>query len=334
MSHLNILVNLPAGFFTSPALTGAFARLAQHGTVRTTSHDTAEQITNDLAWADVVLMWSWPILDNMLLDAAPRLRFSGQLDITQRAARIALDRGLPVSVTRRAFSPAVAEMALGLILNTLRKISVHQGAMRTGTEQWVAGFPEDIDPDERELSGRAVGLIGFGAVGQRLCELLQPFCCHLCTYDPFVPEGVAERAGVRRTDLHTLLAASEVVVLCAASNAGTAHLLAAPEIALLPPRAVLVNVARAALVDTPALIARLRQGDLYAALDVFDQEPLPADAELRTLPNAFLTPHRAGGILDSVSRLLNQLIDDLEAYLDELPRTHALAESWLPSLDA
>ena len=69
--------------------------------------------------------------------------------------------------------------------------------------------------------------------------------------------------------------------------------------------AVFVNVARADLVDYEALTARLKQNDLFAALDVFDQEPLGADSELRTLPNAYLTPHRAGGLMVSVERIVS-----------------------------
>ncbi len=100
------------------------------------------------------------------------------------------------------------------------------------------------------------------------------------------------------------------------------------------PNVVLVNVARAVLVDTSALVERLKCGDLFAALDVFDKEPLELDSELRLLPNAYLTPHRAGGIMASVQRILNYLIDDIEAVISERPRQHALMESMLPSLDA
>jgi len=96
---------------------------------------------------------------------------------------------------------------------------------------------------------------------------------------------------------------------------------------------VLVNVARAALVDTGALVDRLRRGDLYAAIDVFDKEPLEADSPLRDIPNAFLTPHRAGGILASVQRTVSWLADDLEAHLAGRPRTYALVEAMVPSLD-
>ncbi|MDQ2800578.1 MAG: hydroxyacid dehydrogenase [Armatimonadota bacterium] len=333
MPKLNLLINLAPSFFVAPVLEPVWERLSQFSEIRRGSHNTAEEFAPDLAWADAVLMWAWPTWTPALLDQAPRLRFSGHLDISQAGARVALDHGLPVSVVRRAFSPAVSEMALSLILTCLRKTSHYHMAMRDGKEAWVEDFPGDIDPDERQLSGRPVGIVGFGGVGQGLASLLAPFGCPLRVYDPFLPENIAAKFGAQRVELAELLRQSEIVVLCAASNEGTRKLLGAAEIALLRPKSVLVNVARAALVDTDALIARLRQNDLYAALDVFDVEPLSLDSPLRKLPNAFLTPHRAGGLLSSVERLLTSLADDLEAYFEDRPRAYALTEAMLPSLD-
>ena len=331
---MNILVNLPPGFFTHPALTATFARLAALGEVRQRSHTTGEEIRPDLADIEALLMWSWPAWTPELLQAAPHLRFSGQLDITQSGAKAALAHGLPVSVSRGGFSPAVAEMALTLILTTLRRTSDYHAAMRVGSEAWVDHFPTQIDPRERELTGQNVGIVGFGQIGRRLAELLRPFHCELRVVDPYVSEEVLAEHDAQRVSLHEMLQACDVVVLCAASNPGTRYLLGPDEIARLRPEAVLVNVCRAALVDTEALITRLEQGDLFAALDVFDREPLEQDSRLRTLPNAYLTPHRAGGTIAAAKRILEWLVDDLEAFLAGRERRYALTEAMLPSLDA
>jgi hypothetical protein len=95
------------------------------------------------------------------------------------------------------------------------------------------------------------------------------------------------------------------------------------------PNCVLVNVGRSMLVDMAALQARLEKGDLIAMLDVFDQEPLDADSPLRRLPSTYLTPHRAGGILESVERALRMLTDDLEAFLNGRERQYAVTEAML-----
>jgi phosphoglycerate dehydrogenase-like enzyme len=333
MPPINLLINLPPAFFATGATAAVLKRAAALGRVRRRSHDTPDAIRRDLAWADAVLMWSWPALDDALLDAAPRLRFSGQIDITRAAAEVALRRGLAVSTARRCWSPAVAEMALALILNGLRRVSAYHGAMAAGTERWIADFPGDIDPRERELTGRRVGIIGFGAVGRRLGELLAPFRCELMVHDPYLPAEVAAGAGATAAGLPDLLRACDVVVLCAASNTGTQRLLGKRQIAMLRRDALLVNVARAALVDTAALVARLGRGDLHACIDVFDQEPLGAKHPLRRAPNCWLTPHRAGGILPSVERALTWLLDDLEAHLAGRGPRFPLTAAMLPGLD-
>jgi len=333
MSH-KILVNLPPTFHTQPELQPIYARLEKLGEVRRTSHDTPEQIRADLAWSDAVIMWSWPMLTDELLDVVPNLKFRGHIDLGQTAGRIALRRGVPTSLSKGGWSPTVAELALTMALSVLRRTPDYHEAMRAGREKWVQQIPGDLDPTERQLTGRSVGVIGFGAIGQRFAELLQPFRCTLRTYDPFIPEPIAAKLGAAKVELHELLRESEVVVIAAASNPGTTHLIGANEIAMLQKNAVLVLISRAALVDTAALVARLKKGDMFAAIEVFDKEPLLLDHPLRSLKNAYLTPHRAGGLMDSVvNRVVAWLVEDLEAVLAGKPQKWPLTERMLPSLD-
>ncbi len=329
----NILVNLPNGFFETPQLSSAFERLDALGNVRKTSSNAAEEIQADLAWADAVIMWSWPGLDDALLDQAPNLKYRGHIDISQSDAKIAVQRDLPVSISRHAWSPAVAEMGMTLILSTLRKTSDFHAQMRAGTEPWLENIPADIDPDERQLEGQNVGIIGFGGIGQRINELLGPFHCNVKAYDPFLPKEIAEEKGVELCELNTLMSESDIIVVCAANNPGTQHLLGKEQIDLMPQSSILVNIARAQLVDTDAMIARLEKEEIYAALDVFDKEPLAADAKLRTLKNAHLTPHKAGGVMSSVLRSIDWLIDDYEAVKNGEPQKYALLERMIPGLD-
>ena len=331
---MNILVNLPGGFFEHPALEPQFARLRKLGTVTCTSHDTADQIRGDLASAEAVIMWSWPPLTDELLDQAPKLKYRGQLDIDQAAAATGLKRGVPISLSRAGWSPAVSEMALTLMLACLRRTSDYHAAMRAGTESWVDAFPTDIDVRERQLTGRRVGIVGLGRIGKRLAELLGPFGVELRVSDPYIPQEALDKFNAKRVDIDTLCKESEIVVLCAAANEGTKHLIGQTQLDLMPADAVLLNVARSALVDMDALTNRLKRGDLIAAVDVFDTEPLPADSPLRQLPNLYLTPHRAGGLMESVQRCIGWLVDDLEATLAGKPQQHALVEPMLASLDS
>jgi phosphoglycerate dehydrogenase-like enzyme len=315
----NLLVNLPPTFFTQPELQPYFARLEQLASLRRVSHNTQAELLQDLPWAQAVLMWAWPVLDEAVLAQAPNLTFIGQINTAQATARAALARGVTLSEARRCWSPAVAEMALALMLNGLRRVIEYHSAMRAGTEAWVNNFPRDIDPTERQLTGQPVGVVGFGGIGQRLAELLQPFQVYLRVYDPFIPPQVLEKYGARPARLIELVRESEVVVLCAANQPEARHLFGREEIAALRSNAVLVNVGRSMLVDMPALQERLAAGDLIALLDVFDREPLELDSPLRALPNTYLTPHRAGGLLSSVERGLQMLTADLEAHLEGRP---------------
>jgi len=334
----NLLINFPPGFFTTPASKAILARAetlaaASGGGVRKTSHNTPEEIRADLAWADHLIYWSWPVLEDAVLDAAPNLTWSGQLDCSRTGAETALRRKLPLSLGKFCWSPAVSEMALTLTLGLLRRTSDYHAAMRAGTETWVGDFPTSIDVRERELTGRSVGIIGFGRIGRRYRELLAPFHCVVRTYDPFLPAEAAVAAGVQLTDLNTVLADSDVVVICAANNPGSQKLIGAPEIARLRKDAVFINVARSALVDYDALSARLAHGDLSAALDVFDQEPLALDSPLRRQANLYLTPHRAGGLMASVERGLGQLVGDYERVLKGLAPQFPLLPQMVPGLD-
>ncbi len=189
----HLLINLPPTFFTQPELNPYFDRLADIAELRKTSHNTQDELAPDLAWADAVLMWAWPDLDDGMLDKAPQLRFVGQINTTKATVKACLGRGIAVSEVRHAWSPAVAEMALTLILCGLRKVSDFHAQMRTGTEPWVNDFPREIDLRERELTGRPVGIVGFGRIGQRLAELLKPFNVTLRIYDPYLPAPIAEQ---------------------------------------------------------------------------------------------------------------------------------------------
>jgi phosphoglycerate dehydrogenase-like enzyme len=333
MSKPKLLINLPPGFFRHEALQGIFARLESLACeVRQTSHNTPEEIADDVAWAEAIIMWAWPDLTDEILAASPGLKFVGHINGGRKMAEAELRQDITVSEARHGWSPAVAEMALTLMLTVLRKAGDHHVQMRQGTERWVQDFPGDIDVSERRLGGRRVGIVGFGRIGQRLAELLRPFGVDLRAYDPYLPTEVANRFGAHLVGLDELVADSDVIVLCAANTEESRHLITRRHIEAMRPGTVLVNVGRSSLIDMAALLDRLRHGDIAAALDVFDREPLEADSPLRALPNAYLTPHRAGGILESVQDILTMLTDDLERHLEGQPLRFRLTEKDLHCL--
>jgi D-3-phosphoglycerate dehydrogenase len=339
---MNLLINLPKTFFTVPQLADRWAKLGKLGENRHTSHDTPEQIMADLKWAEAVIMWSWPFFTDQMLAQTPKLKFVGQINSARTTVQACLGRGIAISETRHCWSPAVAEMALTLMLAGLRRTSDYHAAMRAGTEQWVADMPADVDVSERQLTGLTVGLVGFGGIGRRLAELLKPFHVNLLTHDPYVPASVAEGLGARLASVAEIAGSADVVVLCAtgkepkpagrqAESEKIQYVFPAEAINAMRPMSVLVNISRASLVDMDALSVRLAKGDLIAMLDVFSAEPLPKDSPLRSLPNTYLTPHRAGGLMQSVERAIDWLSGDLMSFLENKPRKYGVTEAMLPS---
>lgn len=322
---IRVLINLPEHILSDPNFKTVFQRFSRNAAVRKRSWNTLAEIEPELSWPDAIIMWAWPALTDDMFAKAKRLRFIGHINDVRPMAEAEFRKGLAVSEARRGYSPAVAEMALTLILAGLRQTSRYHMAMRAG-ESW----PQY--PHQRQLAGRPVGIVGFGGIGQRLAELLAPFQCTIRTFDPYIPKAVAQERNAKLSPLKELIERSEIVVLCAANTKEATHLVGKKEIALLQKNAVLVNVGRSLLIDMNALAARLKKGDLIAMLDVFDKEPLEIDSIFRTLPNTYLTPHRAGGIPESYIRILNMLADDLDAWRQNRERKYALTEKDLTSL--
>ena len=328
-SRFKLLVNFPPTYFTVPWLQLEMLRLHSLADVRTSSHNTREEIADDLAWADGVIMWSWPDIDEALLEKTGKLTYVGQINTSPVTAQALLEMQVPLSEARHCWSPAVAEMALTLILSGLRRVSDFHAAMRSSNEMWINDFPADVDTRERELTGLTVGIVGFGAIGQRLAKLLQPFAIKLLAYDPFLPEEIIANQGGVKACLDTLAKSADIVVLCAANISENKHLFDKQLVNELKNDAMLVNVGRSMLVDIEALIIRLKKGELTAMLDVFDREPLEENSILRELPNVYCTPHRAGGLANSVKRGLTMLTDDLERTLKGEERSYAVTKQMM-----
>jgi phosphoglycerate dehydrogenase-like enzyme len=246
-----------------------------------------------------------------VLAAAPRLRAVGELEGDRFGARIdvtaATERGVAVIDTTHGSSYPVAEWALALAI-----IGLRDGARRFRALVTKALYHKGDHARPRELTGRTVGLIGFGHIAWRLVELLAPFHVELFVHDPYAPRELADGLGVTYAPLDVVLTRSEVVICLAPLTPETRGMLGARELDLLRPGCVFVNVSRGAIVDTAALVARLRRDDIVACLDVHDPEPIPVDAAVRDLPNVFLSPHIAGTTVESRTRFFQLMVHELE----------------------
>lgn len=259
-----------------------------------------------------------PLVDAALLDAAPRLRFVGELEGDRFAARIDVEeawrRGIAAVDTTNGSSYPVSEWALALLLVSMRSGGYY---FRRVLEPKTLTHQERRAPvPERELYGATVGLIGCGHIGRRLISFLRPFGCQVRVYDPYLSPEMADALGFTLTSLEGVLARSDAVVCLAPLTPGTEHLLGRRELDLLRPGTSFVNVSRGAVVDTDALVERLRRGDITAGLDVFDPEPIPGDHPIKELPNVFLTPHIASHTEATRKRFFALMVDELERFFD------------------
>ena len=222
------------------------------------------------------------------------------------------ERGIHVLGVGVAFAKAVAEMALGMALALARGIPQADRVFRQGREV----YGRFSNQDSFLISGTAVGFVGFGNLGRALIRLLEPFRCRVRVYDPWLPSRWLAECGMIPASLGDVLAKSRVLFVLAGATAENRAMLGKPQLDRMPKGACLVLVSRASLVDFDALAAKIRRGDIQAAIDVFPQEPVPPDSPLRALGNVILSAHRAGS-LSSAYRLMGEmLVDDLTQILN------------------
>ena len=267
----------------------------QGGSVYSTNENptAAADLQRRVAEVDgLIVCHGAPTISAAIMEAAPRLKIIGEMEGDRFAYRIDLEaaweRDIRTVDTTNGSSYPVAEWALGLILVSLRNAGAHFRRLIGGDTERDQSMIENAGG---VLSGKRVGLIGCGHMGRRLLKLLHPFEVQVWAHDPYLPREMAEAFNFVQTSLENVLSGCEVIVCLAPLTPGTRGMIGQRELNLIPSGAVLVNVSRGAIIDSTALIARLKRGDIVAGLDVFDPEPIPPDSEILQLPNVFLSPH-------------------------------------------
>jgi phosphoglycerate dehydrogenase-like enzyme len=245
-------------------------------------------------------------VDAALFDAAPNLRLVQKIGVGVNTIDLerARERGIAVCNMPGTNSRAVAEHALGLMLAVLRQIPRFDGDTRSGAG-W--GWNPDRQDLLGEISGRTVGLIGFGGIPTLLAPILTAMGARVL----YTARSPRHDAAAAWRSLDDLLAESDIVSLHVPLTPETRHLLDARAFARMKPGAILVNTARGALVDEAALLEALAGGRLAGAgLDVFATEPLPAEHPLYALPNVVLAPHVAWLTRETLDRSLDVAVEN------------------------
>ena len=271
-----------------------------------------EKVQNDV---DVIITGSWRYGD---VNRFPKLRaileVSGGFPSPELLDYAAcFRRSIRVLSCAPAFGPAVAEMGLGLALACARQIAWTDNAFRTGEPNWShTEFVTEIG-DTFTLYGKQAGFIGFGGLARALRPLLEPFGCPIQVYDPWLTPAYLRSQGVVPVDLDTLLATSRLIFVLAVPAVSNKALLSREKLSLIQPDAIFLLLSRSHVVDFDALTELLAAGRFRAGIDVFPQEPLPADHPIRQVKHAVLSSHRAGAMNDSLLNVGRLVADDIEA---------------------
>ena len=241
-----------------------------------------------------------------LIGELPRLEIiacfsAGYENVDLAAAR---ERGIPVTTAIGANADAVADLGIGLMLAVQREIALRDRQVRAG--RWA-----DIRVLTRTLTGKRLGLLGFGQIGRAIARRARAFDMAIAYTKP-TPALDADARYV--ASLASLAAESDFLVVCCPGGPATRHLVDAKVLAALGRDGYLVNVSRGSVVDTAALVAALERGAIAgAALDVYENEPEVPDA-LKRLDNVVLMPHVAGFTHESFRRSFELMRENLRAH--------------------
>ena len=224
----------------------------------------------------------------------------------------ARERGIVVSNIPGKTAPVVAEHAFGLMFAAAKRAAWYTDMTRKG--QWVK-------KDGVFLTGKTIGIIGTGNIGAEMARMCNLFGMNVIAYTFHPSDERAERLGVRYVSLDELLSSSDVVSIHTKLTSDSEHMIGKRELDLMRPSAILVNVARGPIVDENALVAALDSGRLgSAALDVFEEEPLPEGSPITKCEQVVLTPHIADMTPEGLDLLNQGVVENTLAFLHGAPQ--------------
>lgn len=287
-----------------------YGEVSVHGKRAADQGELAERLIDAGA---VINVRAYSRFDEALFSSLPELRAlailgTGTDNVDLQAAT---RHGVVVSNTPGASTVSVAEHTIALMFAAARAIPASDRSMRSGHWRHLQGM---------ELRGKTLGLVGLGAIGMEVAALGKALGMEVMAWSLTRDEARAARAGIQLLELDDLLRLSDVVSLHLRASDRTAGIIGAQALSLMKPSAILVNTGRGALVDEDALATALASGKLRAAaLDVFVQEPLPADSPLAGLENMVLSPHTAWVTVDASARLRRMPVENLIAFFQGRP---------------
>jgi D-3-phosphoglycerate dehydrogenase len=285
-------------------------------TVETLELPTPDTILEGARAADGIVIRTSP-LPGAAIAAAPHLKIVSRHGVGYDNVDLAAlnARRIPLAVVGSVNAVSVAEHALYLLLATMKCGAAYDHAVRAGP--W--GFRNSLAA--REVDGKTLLILGFGRIGREVARRAAAFGMRILVHDPFLAANAITAPVEPAADLDAALAEADAVSLHLPLTAESRHIIDAARLARMKPTAVLISTARGGLIDEAALVDALRERRLAAAgLDVFAEEPPPADHPLLGLDNVVLSPHSASLTQESAMRMsvvaAQNCLDGLDGTLD------------------
>jgi D-3-phosphoglycerate dehydrogenase len=251
-----------------------------------------------------------------IFEKAPKLRFVGvcRADVSHVDVEAATEHGVVVVNTPARNDVAVAELTVGLMLALARRIPEAHSVV--SSRNWTDPMAAYTSYRGSELTGKTVGIVGFGAIGRRVARILSGFDAVILVHDPYVAPELIRQLGAAPVELDELMAQSDYVTLHVSVVPESMGLVSSERIALMKPTAYLVNAASTFVIDMDAVVDALREKRIGgAAFDVYDSWPVKPDSPLLELDNVVFTPHIGGATDETIERYSGMMADDIERFL-------------------
>jgi D-3-phosphoglycerate dehydrogenase len=280
----------------------------------------SEEFEGVLANAEALIVRSATTVSRELISRAPKLSAVGRAGVGVDNIDIpaATEQGVAVFNAPGGNTIAAAELTMGLILSVARKIAAADASVRAG--RWDRAAFKGV-----ELRGKMLGLIGAGRIGGEVARLSRAFGMGVIAYDPYLTEERALDLGVPLVSLDEVLDNGDFISVHVPLTDETRGICGPNELKRVKSTAFVVNASRGGVVDEEALASALHSGDIAgAALDVYENEPLPEDSPLRGAPNLVLTPHLGASTGEAQVSVATEVARKIRDWLLERDHSDAL----------
>jgi glycerate dehydrogenase len=296
----------------------SWSQLSALGEIQVYDHTDADQVVDRAKNAEIVLT-NKSLLLQAQLDHLPNLRFISVMATGYNIVDIqkAKHLGIQVSNVRGYSSDSVAQHTMALILELSNHVGLHANDVFNGGWNHTVGWSYWKKPLV-ELSGKNLGIIGFGNIGKKTAQMARAFGMNILVYHPKLKESTADYSLV---SLDSLFDSSDIISLHVPLTDQTKHLVNKDRLQQMKPTSLIVNTSRGPLINEDDLKWALQQQEISGAgLDVLSSEPPIANHPLIGVENCIITPHQAWASLESRRRLMQESVANVEAYLKGEPR--------------